>query len=309
MSNMHRIGWFDQQVRAGRYPNSALLAQQFEISRRQAARDIEYMETSLRAPLHYDAKHRGYCYEDMTYVLPYVYMTDEEKRVLQYLAQRYRHYDYDHAEQVRRVADLLDRFSEPDTQGGTPLDGVPLFHVEPHKLQHIEQIRYALASSLSLHLRYRDQKGERWMHIRPLKLFTRYHADYVLAFSLETQQQLRLRLDGIAQVTVGSPCEPTGTEASSGVDGCCEESGLPLRAPYIATLKLPVSVQIADGTWMGYRIDRQEGSVYSVCFYDPNSFLQHLLLADWEELQSPRWLKQRLEQRCRLIAQRLGADN
>ncbi|CAM4425731.1 hypothetical protein L1N85_26590 [Paenibacillus alkaliterrae] len=82
MSNMHRIGWFDQQVRAGNYPNSSLLAKEFEISKRQAARDIEYMEMSLRAPLKYVAKHRVYCYEDEAFVLPHMYMSDEEKKVL-----------------------------------------------------------------------------------------------------------------------------------------------------------------------------------------------------------------------------------
>ena len=71
---MHRIGWFDRQVRADQYPNSGLLAKEFEISRRQAARDIEYMEMSLRAPLKYVAKYRGYCYEDGTFMLPYMFL-------------------------------------------------------------------------------------------------------------------------------------------------------------------------------------------------------------------------------------------
>ena len=51
MSNMHRIHWFDEQIRSGRFPNSSWLARDFEISRRQAQRDIEYMASSLRAPL------------------------------------------------------------------------------------------------------------------------------------------------------------------------------------------------------------------------------------------------------------------
>lgn len=50
MSNMHRIHWFDEQIRSGRFPNSSWLAREFEISRRQAQRDIEYMAISLRAP-------------------------------------------------------------------------------------------------------------------------------------------------------------------------------------------------------------------------------------------------------------------
>ncbi|WP_374017128.1 hypothetical protein ABU162_23500 [Paenibacillus thiaminolyticus] len=78
MSNMHRIQWFDQQIRAGLYPNSSKLAEQFEISKRQAQRCIEYLEVSLRAPLLYVAKHRGYVYEDKAYMLPLLYITEEE---------------------------------------------------------------------------------------------------------------------------------------------------------------------------------------------------------------------------------------
>lgn len=105
MSNIHRIQWFDQQVRSGNYPNSKLLSEKFEISRRQAQRDIEYMEVSLGAPLLYIAKKRGYGYEDHTYVLPLLYMTEEEKQVLRYLARRYRQYNYENA--VKRLMSIL----------------------------------------------------------------------------------------------------------------------------------------------------------------------------------------------------------
>jgi hypothetical protein len=62
MGNMHRILWFDEQVRFGKYPNSSHLAERFEISVRQACRDIEYLTDSLRAPLVYNPKRRGYQY-------------------------------------------------------------------------------------------------------------------------------------------------------------------------------------------------------------------------------------------------------
>jgi predicted DNA-binding transcriptional regulator YafY len=70
MGNLHRILWFDEQVRYGKYPNSSHLSERFEISVRQACRDIEYITNTLGAPLAYNAKHRGYHYEDKTYVLP-----------------------------------------------------------------------------------------------------------------------------------------------------------------------------------------------------------------------------------------------
>lgn len=51
MPMLHRIQWVDAQIRAGRYPNARALAAAFEISHRQALRDLAYMRDSLGAPL------------------------------------------------------------------------------------------------------------------------------------------------------------------------------------------------------------------------------------------------------------------
>jgi len=38
-----RFVWFDNQVRAQKYPNATSLAEQFEISAKTAQRDIDFM--------------------------------------------------------------------------------------------------------------------------------------------------------------------------------------------------------------------------------------------------------------------------
>jgi predicted DNA-binding transcriptional regulator YafY len=43
VSKAHRIAWIDAQIRAGRRPNTLAIAERFEISTRQAARDVEYL--------------------------------------------------------------------------------------------------------------------------------------------------------------------------------------------------------------------------------------------------------------------------
>ncbi len=58
MSSLHRIQWIDEQIRRERYPNCSDIAERFEITRRQASRDIEYLRYSLDAPVEYDATHR-----------------------------------------------------------------------------------------------------------------------------------------------------------------------------------------------------------------------------------------------------------
>ncbi|HCJ10326.1 MAG TPA: hypothetical protein DHW14_04085 [Clostridiales bacterium] len=86
---LHRLQWIDTQIRAGRYPNTRDLADEFEISRRQALRDFEYLRDSLGAPLEYSAAHRGYYYTTDVYTLPGPYVTRSERNLLTSLASYY----------------------------------------------------------------------------------------------------------------------------------------------------------------------------------------------------------------------------
>lgn len=202
MSNLHRIRWFDGQVREGGYPNSSMLAQRFEISKRQAQRDIEYLAYSLSAPLLYVAKYRGYCYEDKTYALPLLYMTDEEKKILNYLAGRYRQYDYDGAPAAKRIADLLDRFA-PEAPAYPELR-LPVFDMNPRAMDHMERLNAAAAEHAVVTLAYKEGPETETHAIWPLKLVSRHNCDYVDAYSATRQRQRLFRLDCIVSLTVTS---------------------------------------------------------------------------------------------------------
>lgn len=89
MAVLHRLQWIDAQIRAGRHPNTRGLAEAFEISRRQALRDFEYLRDSLGAPLAYSAYHRGYYYTEAAYTLPGPYVTGAQREVLGHLAVYY----------------------------------------------------------------------------------------------------------------------------------------------------------------------------------------------------------------------------
>jgi len=71
-----RYSWFHGRVKAGAFPNSARLADHFEISRKQAQRDVAFMRDRIGAPLLYNADRRGYGYEDGNYELPPVWLKD-----------------------------------------------------------------------------------------------------------------------------------------------------------------------------------------------------------------------------------------
>jgi predicted DNA-binding transcriptional regulator YafY len=73
-----RLFWFDRRVRNGRYPNARQLAEKFEISHRTAKRLITFMRDRLCAPLVYDARRRGYAYEDTSFELSQIPIAQEE---------------------------------------------------------------------------------------------------------------------------------------------------------------------------------------------------------------------------------------
>ena len=77
-----RFVWFDDQVRAQKYPNATSLADQFEISAKTAQRDIDFMRDRLLCPLDYDSSQKGYSYDDETFSLPMVYLSSEELSAL-----------------------------------------------------------------------------------------------------------------------------------------------------------------------------------------------------------------------------------
>ena len=69
MSANDRIQWLHKKISGNCYPNAAHLSEQFDISHRQAQRDVEYLRKELGAPLAYCTHKKGYYY-DGEYVLP-----------------------------------------------------------------------------------------------------------------------------------------------------------------------------------------------------------------------------------------------
>ncbi len=77
MSANERIQWFHKMVVTGCYPNAHDISVKFDISPRQAQRDLEHMRTSLSAPLTYDASRKGYFYRE-PFVLPAMISTENK---------------------------------------------------------------------------------------------------------------------------------------------------------------------------------------------------------------------------------------
>jgi len=73
-----RYYWFHGQIKAGRYPNARKLSEEFEVSEKQAQRDIEFMRDRMRAPFEYNPYKKGYELEDSSYELPPIWFKEDE---------------------------------------------------------------------------------------------------------------------------------------------------------------------------------------------------------------------------------------
>ncbi len=64
MSQMERLVWIDKAIRAKGGVSAAQIAERFEVSARQAKRDIEYLKWRIDAPIQYDRKKKLYIYRE-----------------------------------------------------------------------------------------------------------------------------------------------------------------------------------------------------------------------------------------------------
>jgi predicted DNA-binding transcriptional regulator YafY len=73
-----RYLWFHQKLKTGRFPKLRNLMEKFELSRRQAAREIENMRLFFNAPVEYSQEEMGYYYSDQAFEFPSAMISEEE---------------------------------------------------------------------------------------------------------------------------------------------------------------------------------------------------------------------------------------
>jgi predicted DNA-binding transcriptional regulator YafY len=73
-----RYLWFHARLKQRRFPKLRDLMEKFEISSRQAAREIEFMRDFFNAPIEYSAEESGYYYADDSFDLPGIWTSEEE---------------------------------------------------------------------------------------------------------------------------------------------------------------------------------------------------------------------------------------
>jgi predicted DNA-binding transcriptional regulator YafY len=157
MSNLHRIKWIDECLRNNKYPNCRTIADRFEISTRQAYRDIEYLKYSLDAPLEYSAENRGYYCSDEYYTIPAGFISEEEKNTLSYLAYRYRNLG---SETASKIAELFDKLTDSKHSPEFDDTSTEVFKVKPLQANNYDPIKQAIDKCLKIKVHYRNAKEE-----------------------------------------------------------------------------------------------------------------------------------------------------
>lgn len=293
LSNMHRLIWFDKQIRASMYPNRVTLAEKFEISTRQAQRDIDYLKNSLGAPIKYDAKRRGFFYLDETYFLPNVYINDIQRKMLKFLAYRYENYT-----QTPKVVEMAELFKKLAYEEETD-DEVPIFDLEKPIVQTYYAVYKAIVSKNKLKIEYMEPyKGSIQMEIDPYKLFYKYKADYLAAYDNCEDKIVILRLDRIIKLNI--------LQEKFIVKDIFKFEGKDFaeKEPFVAR------VQIADNKELkadkGIHVKKIEDKLYEIDFFDIEAFTNILICTGyWDKIIYPKWLKKKLIGRCEEIIKKL----
>jgi predicted DNA-binding transcriptional regulator YafY len=71
-----RLLFIDQALRKGGYPSCATLAAEWQVHPRTIQRDMDYLRDELGAPIAYNASRHGLYYENQSWFLPSVMLTE-----------------------------------------------------------------------------------------------------------------------------------------------------------------------------------------------------------------------------------------
>ncbi len=287
VSNLHRLAWIDAQIRAGRHPNATTIARRFEISRRQAARDVEYLRYSMGAPLAYSSARNGYEYTDDAFVLPAVVMSDAETSALTYLAERYSGMD---GEGAARLGGVLRRLAGRAISDPGSDDRPPVAGFDSRELRALDVLRAAIDQRQKVNVRYRGGDGVVTTRtMAPYAVLTRLGSLSCIAYCDDVGVTTALplaRFEAVERLDESYEVPPV-FDLDEWAD---ERSPLP-QEPFVAVVRLD---EPGDADRLE-SVSRMEDGHYRLEFYDSPSLVSALLACRGTfEVIRPAWLRQRV---------------
>ncbi len=304
MSNLHRLAWLDSRIRSERYPDSRELAEKFEISVRQAQRDIEYLKYTMGAPLVYSAADRGYYYNDKTFSLPSGMISNDEKQMLSYMANRYK---MSGGTDASRLAKLFERLGNGIDEGSIAYRNLPVLQVNPDESGHYNVLCDAIKQQIKVKMEYENSDGEFSNRIfQPYTLFCRERITYISGFC-ELRREIRVfRISRIKKVTMLDenyeiPSFYNETFFEQG-------SGYIFKEPYMCLVEVE---QAPASSTPALKIEHVDGKLYKIYFYSSEEIIAVLLSQKGSfKLKFPNWLKDKLQQKLvKIFRINFGNDN
>lgn len=308
MSNWHRIVWIDGKVRAGAYPDCRGMAEQFGISARQAARDVEYMRDSLGAPLVYCRRRSGYYYSEASFSLPSVLLTASQIRSLSYLSYRYGRTAAEPAEQelaelFRRLAHSGGESSNTAVQSATAAvseqEELPVHPVKWGETERFGLLERAIRLQSRVVMDYLDEGLEiQLASFAPVQIFTYEEENCVLGFDEECGSFRLIPLRLIARVALEG-----GRYAVSPMMGAGNVMRVATREPYTAW----VEFQVPDcAELLRHRCEYEGGRRFRIYFWSVDQLGSDLLGCPCEfRIVKPGWLRNMVHNRVQTLLRSL----
>lgn len=206
----YRLWYIHLQLRSGRCPSGAELAQQLEVSRRTIERDLAYLRDVFAAPIAYDRRCNGYVYTEPTFELSPMTLSAGEIAALLVAGRLLsEHLDSPLAPVVRRALDrLMQLLPEEVVIEQAEFERHVTFgpgHVvdEPHELAHrFETLLNAISERRRLRIRYytasRQQEGVR--QVDPYNLYFARGSWYLIGYCHRRREILLFALQRVRDI-------------------------------------------------------------------------------------------------------------
>ncbi|MCC3373738.1 YafY family protein [Cohnella sp. REN36] len=295
MSNNHRIVWIDAQIRENRYPNAVMIAEKFSISPRQAARDLEYLRDSMCAPLAYSRERKGYYYEDRSFAVAGIVMTEGQKRALAFLAEQYKRLENEHATHLARLfSRLIGDGPEVGKDPVCPFE-LPVFPVDRAVLGRFDLLNAAIKERRKIYITFmNEQEEEERALVSPYKMYVHRTQNYVVGYC-EPAGEIRLfnltELRGLALTDDLFDLAPLLRHA--------EVVPFLLNEANIAVIRFDVTPY---GRLLGLQVKEVEPSVFHIRYYDTERLIAKLLPVPCRmEIISPAWLRNLVYNRAKSL--------
>lgn len=203
MSQLERIYFFHQRLKADKFPNAHALMEEFELSRATAHRDISYLRDRLLAPLAFDLSRNGFYYTEDDFALPF----EDSPKILFLMGLLNKMADEAGLGNLPEMKKLEKRLGQLIAPGYEQLmDNILCQWIEVETLTPsiFETIIEAVLNDRLLEVKYHSAKGETSNRtLEPLRLINYQGRWYLLAYCSLRKDHRLFHMARFEQVRTG----------------------------------------------------------------------------------------------------------